>query len=316
MDLNEIQKLEGSGLKVHTFLLFLLIFVFSLPLPSHGGDIAVFTGENPLKVHKEVLRGFRSVCKAPARDFEVSEKDVPELRKKIAALAPKLILAVGSDALSASLKMENTPVVFTLVLREDDSPQFRKPGTGVDLLVSPELQMETIHEALPGVKRIGVIYNPAETGSFFMEAEKAASALGLSLVGRRAKTAADAISGIKSLEGRIDALWLIPDLSVLDYETVKYAMFFSFQRRVPVIAPSDDFVKNGALLGIGVDAFDIGVQAGQIANDIFSGRSAMDIPVVFARKVLLSVNISTARKLGITIPGDILKKSTIYGRER
>jgi ABC-type uncharacterized transport system substrate-binding protein len=316
MDLNEIQKLEGSGLKVHTFLFFLLIFVFSLPLPSHGGDIAVFTGENPLKVHKEVLRGFRSVCKAPARDFEVSEKDVPELRKKIAALAPKLILAVGSDALSASLKMENTPVVFTLVLREDDSPQFHKPGTGVDLLVSPELQMETIHEALPGVKRIGVIYNPAETGSFFMEAEKAASALGLSLVGRRAKTAADAISGIKSLEGRIDALWLIPDLSVLDYETVKYAMFFSFQRRVPVIAPSDDFVKNGALLGIGVDAFDIGVQAGQIANDIFSGRSAMDIPVVFARKVLLSVNISTARKLGITIPGDILKKSTIYGRER
>jgi ABC-type uncharacterized transport system substrate-binding protein len=303
-------------LKVRAFFVCLILFIFSLPLPSHGSGVAVFIGENRLKVHDEVLKGFSSVCYAPAEEFEVSKEDIPGLKKKIAAFAPNLIFAIGSDALAASLEIEDTPVVFALVLQKNGASYPHKPVTGVDLLISPQRQLETIRAVLPKAKRIGVIYNPAETGSAFTAAEKAASRLGLNLIGRKAKTAADAINEIKSLEGRIDALWLLPDASVLDYETVKYAMLFSFRARVPVIAPSSGFVRNGALLGLGIDAFDIGVQAGQIANDILSGKSARGIPVAFARKVVLSVNVGTARKFGITIPGDILKKSTTYGEER
>lgn len=299
-----------------TSLLISLVILLSLPLSSRAADVAIFTGRNRLKVHDDAMRGFMSVYPQPAEEFEVSEKDIPELREKLAASAPKLIFAIGSDALAAALEMGNIPVVFALVERETVAYRFHGPATGVDLLISPEKQVEAIHNVLPGAERIGVVYNPAKTGSRFRSEEEAASAVGLKIIGIQASSAAGAINGIKSLEGKIDALWLLPDVSLLDYETVKYAMLFSFSTKVPVIAPSARFVENGALLGLGVDAFDIGVQAGQIAKGILSGRKAQDIPVAFARKIVLSVNIGTARKFGIRIPDYILKKCKIYGRRR
>lgn len=304
-------------MKIKSFLVCLALGLLCLPAPSQGGEIAVFTAKNPLEVHDEALRGFMSVCHAPEKEFEVSGKDISGLKHKIAAFAPRLIFAIGSDAFNGSLQIDNgTPVVFALVLRKKGTSHPRGPVTGIDLMISPRRQLEVIREVLPKTKRIGVVYNPAETGAEFRAAEKAAPALGMKIIGRTAATAAEAIKEISSLRGRIDVLWLFPDVTVLDYETVKYAMLFSFQTRVPVVAPSAEFVRNGALLGLGLDAYDIGVQAGQMANLILSGRSARDIPVAYARKIVISVNVGIARKFGITIPSNILKKSLIYGEER
>lgn len=309
------KNLNGAGLRIGSFLICLTLSLLSFPAPSHSAEIAVFMARSHLEVHDEVLRGFRSVCHAQAREFEFSGNNIPELKKEVAAFGPKLIFAIGSDALAASFDMNKTPVVFSLVLKEDRISHSPVPVTGVNLLISPEQQLEIIHQALPAAKKIGVIYNPAEMGHAYQETKKEALSMGLKIIGRKAKTAADAINEIRSLQDRIDALWLLPDVSVMDYETVKYAILFSFRTKIPVIAPSDRFVKNGALLGLGVNAFDIGVQAGEIANEILSGRSVRDIPIAFARDVVISVNLRTARQFGITIPGNILKKSKIYGEE-
>lgn len=300
-------------MNVKAFLFCLIVVLFFVAPPSQASGVAVFAARNHLKVHDEVLQGFRSVCPAQVREFDVPEEDLDGLKKKVVAFDPVLILAIGSDAFAASLKVGGVPVVFALVLKENNAPHHRMPVTGVDLLLSPRRQLEAVHSVLPRAKRIGVIYNPAETGSVFSAVREAASSLGLTIVGRKAESTAGAIRAIKMLDGKIDALWLLPDASILDYETVKYAMLFSFENRVPVIAPSEDFVKNGALIGLGVDAFDMGVQAGRIADDILSGKSARDIPVEFARKLVLSVNVETAKRFGIRIPASVLKRSLLYG---
>ncbi len=64
-------------------------------------------------------------------------------------------------------------------------------------------------------------------------------------------------------------------------------------------------------MSISIDPFDIGRQAGEIANAIVSGRDLENIKKVDARKSLISINTNIARKLEIDISNNIIKKARI-----
>jgi ABC-type uncharacterized transport system substrate-binding protein len=52
---------------------------------------------------------------------------------------------------------------------------------------------------------------------------------------------------------------------------------------------------------MGIDAIDMGVQAGQMASKILSGRDVKNIQRVHARKMIVSTNLMIAGKLGINL---------------
>ena len=64
-------------------------------------------------------------------------------------------------------------------------------------------------------------------------------------------------------------------------------------------------------MSIGIDAFDIGRQAGEIAEKILAARDVKDIEGVDARKAVVSINLKIARKLGINIDERIIKDAGI-----
>lgn len=268
----------------------------------------MIVSHNSLKVHEEALRGFKSRCKASLREYAADAA-----AGEIAEAKPRLIYAIGSDALKAALQIRGIPIVFALVLLQDSMDLSGRQVTGVRMTISPPEQLSVLKSVLPRVRRIGVVYNPKETGATFRDSKIAAELAGLSLVGRTASTPAEAIRAMESLRGKIDLFLMLPDTSLMDYETVKYMLLFSFETNTPIFAVSDRFVKNGALLGLNIDPFDIGRQAGEMAGKILSGRNARDIPVSYARTGALSINMTTARKLGISISPSMLKTARVYG---
>ena len=61
------------------------------------------------------------------------------------------------------------------------------------------------------------------------------------------------------------------------------------------------------MLAIGIDPFDIGCQAGEIAKKIFSGNAVKDVQHVDARKALISINLKIAEKIGMTIDKEVIR---------
>ena len=123
---------------------------------------------------------------------------------------------------------------------------------------------------------------------------------------------------------RIEAFWMLPDLTVITQMTVEFIFLFSLENRIPVLTFSEKYVESGALLSVGIDAFDIGVQAAEMALRILAGsyvknvqradaRTAVvsSISPKIARKVVVSINSHTARNLGITIDEKIIEKARI-----
>ncbi|MDR3634061.1 MAG: ABC transporter substrate binding protein [Isosphaeraceae bacterium] len=68
-------------------------------------------------------------------------------------------------------------------------------------------------------------------------------------------------------------------------------------------------VKNGAILTVGSDYTENGREAGLLTAEVIRGKDPSGIPFRAASKARRSVNLDTARRYGVTIPADWLKKA-------
>ena len=104
---------------------------------------------------------------------------------------------------------------------------------------------------------------------------------------------------------------MLPDLTVITPETIEFVLLFSLENKIPILAFSEKYVELGALMSVGIDAFDIGIQAGEMAEKILSGRDIMNARHVDARKAVISINLKVAKTLGIPIDEKIIRKARI-----
>jgi putative ABC transport system substrate-binding protein len=150
------------------------------------------------------------------------------------------------------------------------------------------------------VSKIGVLYDPNNLTKFVRQAADAARPLGLELVTREVRAPREVPGALLRLRGEIDAFWMLPDPSVVSPETMEFFVLFSGENRIPLVTFSRKYVDMGALLALEVDPFDMGMQAGEMANRLLQGTDIRVIPRVDARKIVQWVNPSVARRLGFS----------------
>ncbi len=189
--------------------------------------------------------------------------------------------------------------------------------TGVSMALRPEIQLALLRKALPAFTHVGVLYNPAGTGSFVKKARAVASETGIVLVAKEIRNSRDFPEQLEGMKDEINVFWMLPDVTVVTPETFEFLILFSIRHRMPVITFADKYLETGALLSIEIDPYDIGRQAGEMADKILSGTAVRDVPRAEARKAVLSVNLRVAEKLGITVARGAMAEARVFnGRSR
>lgn len=108
-------------------------------------------------------------------------------------------------------------------------------------------------------------------------------------------------------EEGIQALWILPDKTVLAPAVIEHILLFSYRTHIPVLGLSPRHAEMGAVVSLSfASSEDIGRQAGELANRILSGSTASELPYTTARQVDLTVNLKAAKKLGVSVPEDLL----------
>ena len=260
------------------------------------------------QVHREIEEGINSVIKE--RTVAATIGDVPSAYRR----RPKLYIAIGPEALDA-VKDLGVPVVFAMILNPHTLKLDGRPITGIELYISVEEQLTNLSAVLPKAKRVGIIYAPQSTGSLVKLIKEAAAARGLTIVSRPVRSPDDAILALNAMTG-IDVFWMLPDPTVVTSEMVKHLLLWSLERKVPVFALSEKYVKNGALCALGVDPLSLGRQIGVLANRVLAGENTSSIPVEPIKNGTLYINAVVAERLGLKLPKSILDKAVlIEGRQ-
>jgi len=280
-----------------------------------GGSVAVIMSAD-VEPYREALEGFKrtSQYRVVAEynmqgDFDRGREILAQIQSKF---KPDLILAIGIWALQlVSERAKDTPVVYAMVLNPQNVIKGgAKNITGASMNVPVELTTHLFNELSPKIRRVGVIYNPIHTENLVRQGRIAARQQGLQLIAKEIHSPKEAIAALDSIQEGIDALWILPDDTVLVSEVTQYMLLFSYRQRIPLIGLSERQAEIGALRSVSfASSEDIGRQAGELANTILGGKAPAEIPYTMARRIKLTVNLKVAQKLEMKIPKSILERA-------
>jgi putative ABC transport system substrate-binding protein len=240
-----------------------------------------------------------------------TEYSESELLSIIHKQKPDLIYTIGMDAFLTAKKIKDKPIVYSMVSNPQSMLSNEDHITGVSMNIAAKDQLSEFLKIHPKAKKIGLIYDPGETLYLYRDVQAAAYLLGITLIARDVHSPTEVPSAIRELKNKIDAFYMLPDMTVISHESIKYLMTFSLENSIPIITFSDNYVKQGALMSLNIDAFDIGRQAGEMAKSILGGKDVRYIQRATPRRAILSINLRVAQRLGIHISENILQKSEI-----
>jgi ABC-type uncharacterized transport system substrate-binding protein len=227
----------------------------------------------------------------------VATAGTPTIRAAKAATSTiPIVFVIGGD-----------PVVFGIVA------SLNRPGgniTGVTLLGTAELaakRLGLLLELVPAAGAIGVLANPTNPISKpqLTELETAVRSVGRQIHILIASSEGDFETAFTALEQQhIDALIVAADPFFDDRRTQLVAL--AARHRVPVSYVRREFVAAGGLMSYGPDNPDAFRQAGLYTGRILKGEKPSDLPVLQPTKFELSINMRTAKALGLEIPDKLL----------
>jgi putative ABC transport system substrate-binding protein len=214
---------------------------------------------------------------------------------KAATPSIPIVFVIGAD-----------PVKFGLVA------SLNRPGgniTGVSFLVNllAAKQLEMLHDAVPKAAVVGFLVNPGNPNATADTAEvhSAAGTLGLTLRVVSATTEDAIEKALVTLVQEQARALLIGSDPLFGAHRDRLAILAQ-RYAVPTMFNTLDFVHAGGLMSYGPNQADAYRQAGAYAGRILKGEKPADLPVVQPTKFELTINLKTAKALGLTIPPDVL----------
>ena len=272
-------------------------------LAAAGGVVAL--GDGRVVQYREALEAARQVVPTAA----VVDSNAGDAATQLRRADPGVILAVGQRALQvARAAAPGTPTVFCMVL--GGAAAASRTVTGVKLEVAPATQLALMKQVDSHAKRVGVIYEPRASAAFLEDAVKAAGSLGLTLVARPVGDAREVRSALAEIADGIDALWLMPDPRLITAEMFNFLLVFTLEHKIALFGFLDSFTQAGALASVAPDYREIGRRAGKLAAELAQrGDSRAPVPQPLPSPGALSVNLKTARRLGVDVPSSVLGKA-------
>lgn len=263
---------------------------------------AGFTEEKGLKWQFQTAQGNTAIAAQIARKF-VGDK-------------PDVIVAIATPSAQAVVAATKTiPVVYAAVTDPVEAqlvPSFEPSGTnvtGISDMLELTRQIELIKQVVPAAKTVGMVYNPGEANSAVVvrQMRELLPDYGMTLAEVSAPRTVDVGAAARSLIGRVDVIYTSTDNNVVSaYEAL---VKVGNDAQIPLVASDPDSVKRGAIAALGINYYDLGVQAGAMAVEILKGAKPGEMPSQMGDKLELHLNLDAAKKQGVTLSPDLVKSA-------
>ena len=255
-------------------------------------------GEN-IEIEQQNASGKQDTAQQIAGQFVSAKKD--------------LIFAIATPTAQACYNAtKDIPIVFSAVtdpVKDGLAKDLKSSGcntTGTSDMANIDEQLALLKEVLPDAKTLGVVYTTSETNSVNQvnELETLASKYKLTIKKIGVANINEINQVLSNSMGDIDVLYAPTDNNVAaSYELVAQ---IALKANKPVMGAEPAVVEKGGLISKGIDYYELGKMAGYKAAEILDGKNPQDIEIETTKELAITVNTDVAKKLGITIPQNIL----------
>ena len=252
-------------------------------------------------------------------EWRFGSKNTRKLAAELIRADVDLIVTRGTRATRAAQKVTSTiPIVMAGVgnaVSRGFVVSLAKPGGNITGLTtrSPDLadkRLELLMELLPNLSRVALLRNASRKGTeeHLKEAEVAARKLGWQLQSLEVREPEDIETVFQAAErGHVEALIVVAN--GLGGAQRARIISLATQKRLPIIASSDSYVRAGGLMSYSTDRSEQQRRAATYVDKILKGSKPGDLPVERPTKFDLVINLKAAKQLGLTMPPSILYRA-------
>ena len=274
------------------------------PLPSALRDLGYVEGKS---IHLE----YRSSAGHDDR--------LPALARELVALKPDVIVAATVPAIRAA-QHATTVIPIIMVLSSDPVrlglvKSLARPGGNTTGLASLSFdlsrkRLELLKDVVPSLRHVVVLLNPTSPAirEGLTETEVAGRALGVKVEAAEVREP-NALDGAFAaiLRARPDGLVVVPDPIVATLAVRIQA--FAASNRLPAIYGARAGADDAGLMTYGLDYDEHVSGAARYIDKILKGAVPADLPVEQPTKFELTINVKTARLLGLAVPPSLLQRA-------
>jgi putative ABC transport system substrate-binding protein len=243
---------------------------------------------------------------------------LPKLAAELVAAKVDLIVASAAQAALAAKNVTKTIPILMVGIGLDPVEaglveSLARPGGNITGLTvfgveTAGKRLELFKEAIPKIKRVAILYDPANPGNLLEVKEVfpiAARPLKLTIQPREVSGTEDFDRVFAALsKARPDGLFVAggPLMNANEKRIVSFAL----KSWLPSTYNRTEAVEAGGLMSYTIDRVDHYRRAAEYVDKILKGTKPADLPVERPMKFEFAVNLKTAKQIGVTIPQSVL----------
>jgi len=307
------------------------VLLFAAPLPVEAqagrvwriGFLTTTEADNPgLVAFRQRLRELGYVegqnVALEIRSTKGRAERFPSLADELVRLKVDVIVAGSNASIEPAQKATTTIPIVMVVVGDPVASGFvaslARPGGNITGLTTqaPDLagkRLQLLKEAISNLSRVAILWEPGSPGArrSLAEFEAAATALGLQLNAVEVRSP-DELDGAVATATRSRAGAAIMGGPIAYPQRTQIAQL-AVKRHLPILGPSSDYAEAGWLIGYGPSYADLSRRSADFVDRILKGAKPADLPVEQPTKVYLSINLKTAKALGLSIPQTLRERA-------
>ena len=255
-------------------------------------------------------------------EWRFAEGKADRLRELVAELVRLKVDVIVTGGPPPTRAAKQATSTIPIVMAFDDDPvgsgfaaSLARPGGNITGLSTyfPEIsgkQLELLKEIIPKLSRVAVLGNASQPGH-----PQALREINLAADGFRVQVQYLQVRGTQDIDSafraaskeRADGV-LVLSTAVLFLER-KQVADLAVKNRLPAIYGRPEYVENGGLMYYGPIYTDLFRRAATYVDKILKGTKPTDIPIEQPMKFDFIINLQAAKKIGLTIPPNVLVRA-------
>jgi putative ABC transport system substrate-binding protein len=241
---------------------------------------------------------------------------VRQAARELASLPVNILVVYGSVATRAARQTTSTISIVMIAAGDPVRARFvtslARPGgnvTGTTNLAQQLVgkRLEILKECVPGLARVAFLWNPDNDSNvvFLEELIIAVPALGLQLISVPMRTNEEYEGAFAAMMQRQPNAFMAPNDGLI-MQHIGQIIDFVAKHRLPAMFQAKENVEAGGLMAYGPTLSDLFTRSAWYVHRILRGAKPADLPIEQPTKFELSINLKTAKALGLKIPPSLL----------
>jgi putative ABC transport system substrate-binding protein len=245
-------------------------------------------------------------------------EQLAEFAAEFVGLKVDVIITSGTPAVVAAKRATSViPIVFAAVgdpvgvglVASLAHPGGNVTGSSLQATDLAGKRLQLLGEVVPALRHLAIIANRDAPPAMveMREVQATARMLDLEVTTSEIRHPEDIGPAIEAIKGRAEGLYVCLDPLVTTNRTRITTL--ALDVRLPTMFNVREFVEAGGLMSYGPSFLALYRRAGDFVDKILRGAKPADLPVEQPTKFDLTLNLNTAKALGLTVPQSILVRA-------